>query len=147
MSRWQFGALGRDLRQPRFPRGPLSSRRIDKPGVFPLTSLRYGAAFAKLIEEISSSQLATIVGEKFGVNLVDLPLMVTVRGQAQTKDGRIHTDTKDKIVTCLLYLIDKWDQTGGRLRLLRNPHDMEDYVAEIPPNGGVLAAFKVAKNS
>jgi SM-20-related protein len=120
---------------------------IDKPGLFPLTSLRYGPAFARLIAEIGSRPLAAMMGEKFAVNLLDLPLLVTVRGQAQAKDGRIHTDTKDKVVTCLLYLNDKWDDSGGRLRLLRTPHDLEDYVAEIPPHGGVLTAFKVAKNS
>jgi SM-20-related protein len=120
---------------------------IEKPGVFPLSSLNYGPAFSKLIEDIRSPELAQRVGEKFGVDLRGLPLMITVRGQAQAKDGRIHTDTKDKVVTCLLYLNEKWDNSGGRLRLLRNGTDLEDYAAEIPPSGGAFAAFKVADNS
>lgn len=121
--------------------------KIDKPGIFPLASLQYGPAFARLIEEIKSSQLAEVVGKRFGVDLAGLPLMITVRGQAQAKDGRIHTDTADKVVTCLLYLNDKWDDGGGRLRLLRRGDDLEDYAAEISPHGGAFAAFKVAKNS
>jgi len=121
--------------------------QIDKPGIFSLTSLTYGPAFTKLIDDIRSPRLAKAMGEKFGVKLEGLPLMITVRGHAQAKDGRIHTDTADKVVTGLLYLNDKWDESGGRLRLLRSGDDIEDYAAEIPPNGGAFAAFKVAKNS
>ena len=121
--------------------------KIDKPGIFPLTALEYGPAFAKLIDDIRSPELAEAVGQKFGVNLQGLPLMITVRGQAQAKDGRIHTDTKDKVVTCLLYLNDTWDDGGGRLRMLRSPDNLEDYAAEIPPNGGTFASFKVGPAS
>lgn len=120
---------------------------IEKPGVYPLSALQYGPAFKRLIGDIESEDLARIVGEKLGVNLVDLPLMITVRGHAQSKDGRAHTDTKDKVATCLLYLNNKWDDGGGRLRMLRGPEDLDDYAAEIPPNGGTLAAFKVGENS
>ena len=74
-------------------------------------------------------------------------MMITVRGQAQSKDGRIHTDTKDKVATCLLYLNNAWDDGGGRLRLLRNGEDLDDYITEIPPNGGAFVAFKVSHNS
>jgi SM-20-related protein len=122
--------------------------KIEKPGIFPLESLEYGPAFGKLIGEIRSPALAATVGKKFGVDLTKLPLMITVRGQAQAKDGRIHTDTKDKVVTCLLYLNDDdWDNNGGRLRMLKSPTDLESYAAEIPPNGGTFAAFKVGERS
>ena len=120
---------------------------ISRPGIFPLSSLEYGSAFGKLIDSIRLPKLAEILSRKFDVDLADLPLMITVRGQAQAKDGRIHTDTADKVVTCLLYLNDRWDESGGRLRLLRRGDDIEDYAAEIPPSGGAFAAFKVAKNS
>lgn len=121
--------------------------KIDKPGIFPLSALDYGPAFASLISDVRSPELATLIGKKFGVDLDGLPLMVTVRGQAQAKDGRIHTDTQDKVVTCLLYLNDEWEESGGRLRLLRSGSDIEDYVAEIPPTGGTFAAFKVSRSS
>jgi SM-20-related protein len=121
--------------------------KIEKPGIFPLSALDYGPAFAALVEDIRSSEMAETLGKKFGVNLKGLPVMITVRGYAQAKDGRIHTDTKDKVVTCLLYLNDRWDEGGGRLRLLRNGDNLEDYAAEIAPNGGAFAAFKVANNS
>ncbi|MFZ1110500.1 MAG: 2OG-Fe(II) oxygenase [Rhodomicrobium sp.] len=120
---------------------------IEKPGVFPLDALHYGPGFASLLEAIQSPALAKAVGDKLGLDLVGLPVMITVRGQAQSKDGRIHTDTKDKVATCLLYLNGVWDEGGGRLRLLRNGHDLDDYIAEVPPNGGAFVAFKVSHNS
>jgi hypothetical protein len=120
---------------------------IEKPGVFPLDALQYGPGFASLLEAIQSPELAKAVGDKLGLDLEGLPVMITVRGQAQSKDGRIHTDTKDKVATCLLYLNGVWDEGGGRLRLLRNGHDLDDYIAEVPPNGGAFVAFKVSHNS
>ncbi len=121
---------------------------ISKPGVFPLSDLQYGAAFAKLIEEVRSEKLAKIVGDKLGMNLVGKPLLVTARGQCQMKDGRIHNDSRDKIATCLLYLNDEeWDAKGGRLRLLRDDHNIENYITEVPPNGGNMIAFRRTENS
>lgn len=120
---------------------------ISKPGVFPLSSLEFGTAFADLISEVRSPEFSEAVGDKLGLDLAGLPLMITVRGQAQAKDGRIHTDTEDKVATCLIYLNDRWDESGGRLRLLKSGSDLDDYAAELPPNGGAFAAFKVGKAS
>ena len=120
---------------------------IGKPGIFPLEELKYGPAFEAVIKEMRSPEFAAVVGKQLDIDLTGLPTMVTVRGHAQAKDGRIHTDTKDKVATCLLYLNGAWDEGGGRLRVLRSGHDLEDYIAEVPPNGGTFVAFKVADNS
>ncbi len=120
---------------------------IRKPGIFPLSEISYGPAFARLVEDIRSQELEDIMAEKYGVDLSDKPIMITVRGQAQKKDGRIHTDTQTKFVTCLLYLNDLWDKSGGRLRMLRTPDDLDDFLVEIPPNGGTLASFLRSENS
>jgi hypothetical protein len=120
---------------------------IRKPGIFPLSELSYGPAFAALIDDICSSELQDIMSKKFALDLSDRPLMITVRGQARLKDGRIHTDTESKVVTCLLYLNDIWDESGGQLRMLRGPDDLDDFLVEIPPNGGTLAAFLRSENS
>lgn len=146
-SPFQFFTVGNVLSEGSLETVRANFPKITRPGVFPLSSLEYGSDFARLIDEIRLPKLAEIVGRKFDVDLRDLPLMITVRGQAQAKDGRIHTDTADKVVTCLLYLNDKWDEGGGRLRLLRRGDDIEDYIAEVPPNGGAFAAFKVSNNS
>jgi SM-20-related protein len=73
--------------------------------------------------------------------------MYTVRGYTRLRDGEIHTDSTTKLITVLLYMNDKWDKDGGRLRLLRNGTDLNDYIAEVPPYGGTLLAFKRADNS
>ena len=40
-----------------------------------------------------------------------------------------------------------WQEDAGRLRLLRGPENLEDYVAEVPPCGGTLLVFKRSDNS
>jgi len=121
---------------------------IEHPGVFPLSELNYGDAFAELIGEIEGERLEAVLEEKFGVTLSDKPLMITVRGRCHRRDGRIHTDSKDKFLTCLLYLNDSsWDNEGGRLRLLRNGADLESVISEIPPLGGNFVAFQRTDNS
>lgn len=135
LSRPSLEAIGRD-----FP-------AIAGPGVFPLEELDYGQAFRDLINDIRSTDLEAILEQKLGINLADKPLMVTVRGHCQKKDGRIHTDSTDKIVTCLLYLNSDWQQQGGRLRLLRSGADIDDIIAEVPPDGGTFIAFRRTDNS
>ncbi|HMA51159.1 MAG TPA: 2OG-Fe(II) oxygenase [Magnetospirillaceae bacterium] len=118
------------------------------PGLFPPTDLSYGPSFAKLIEEIAQPRLRLLMEEKFDLDLSDKPLMITVRGFCQKKDGRIHVDSTDKLVTCLLYLNKPyWGEQGGRLRLLRGPYSLDDAIAEIPPNGGTLVAFRRSDQS
>ena len=121
---------------------------ITKPGVFYISDLKYGEAFRKLIDEIKSPRLAKIVGEKLDINLTGKPLMISVRGQCQFRDGRIHNDSKDKIATCLLYLNEaNWNAAGGRLRLLRDKENINNMIAEVSPEGGNLLAFKRTENS
>lgn len=47
----------------------------------------------------------------------------------------------------LIYLNDPWEAQGGRLRLLRSPADIEDYVVEVPPEGGLAVAFRRSERS
>lgn len=120
---------------------------IREPGIFPLSELSYGSAFARLIDDITSPEFEDVISEQYGIELSDKPMMITVRGQAQEKDGRIHTDSKLKLVTCLLYLNDLWDESGGRLRLLRRSDNIDDFIAEVPPSGGTLVSFLRSENS
>lgn len=120
---------------------------INNPGIFPLSELDCHGHFLDLINDIRSSELESLMEEKYGVDLSDKPLMITIRGRAQKKDGRIHNDAETKFVTCLLYLNEAWDEGGGRLRLLHNNRDIGDYFAEIPPNGGTLVSFLRSDNS
>jgi len=47
----------------------------------------------------------------------------------------------------LLYMNQRWDSDGGRLRILRNGTDLNDFVAEVPPHGGTLLVFRRSENS
>jgi SM-20-related protein len=120
---------------------------ITSPGLFPLSELHYGPAFARLIEDIRCREFEKVMEAKYRVALSNKPLMITVRGQSQQKDGRIHPDSKTKFMAGLLYLNDIWDESGGRLRMLRSKSDLNDHVAEIPPDGGTLASFMRSDNS
>ena len=121
--------------------------KLEKAGNFPLDELDYGPGFAAFIEKIKGPEFRMAVQRKFNINLEGLETRLTVRGFADPSDGGIHTDIRSKVVTGLIYLNDAWESPGGRLRLLRNAHDIEDFVAEVPPVGGMLLMFKRADNS
>lgn len=113
---------------------------VSAPGSFPLFTVSYGPAFKGFIDALESPALARALGAKLGVDLAGKPTMITVRGRARATDGKIHTDSKTKIVTVLVYMNRDWSNPGGRLRLLRSPR-LDDYAAEVPPQWGVMLAF------
>ncbi|HLY56071.1 MAG TPA: 2OG-Fe(II) oxygenase [Stellaceae bacterium] len=120
---------------------------IDRPGSFPASELRCGPAFEALLAELEGPALREAMARKFDIDLAGRPTMITVRGRAQAKDGRIHTDSKTKVITVLLYMNGAWEAPGGRLRLLRNGESLDDMVAEVPPDEGTLVAFLVTPHS
>jgi SM-20-related protein len=121
--------------------------RVEMPGSFPLSEVSYGPAFAALIEELNGDAVRDAFEMKFGIDLTDRPTMFTVRGRAAEKDGQIHTDSTTKIITILLYMNPNWEESGGRLRLLRSGTDLDDVVAEVPPEEGTLICFRRSNNS
>lgn len=132
---WEAGGLRRD-----FP-------AIPYPGLLPVDATRFGPGFGALIEEVRGPEVARAFGEKFDIELSGRPMMVTVRGRCDVRDGRIHTDSKTKCITVLLYFNDTWAEQGGRLRLLRGPDDLNDMIAEVPPDFGTLIAFRRSDRS
>ena len=119
---------------------------INQGGSFNLDDTQSGEQFQRLIEHLDTEEFRQVIGEKFDVNLAGLPMMITLRGFSRKKDGRIHTDSKTKLVTILIYLNEDWSAETGRLRILRNGTDMNDYVEEVVPGPGTLLAFKVTDN-
>ena len=120
---------------------------IRKAGLFPLPALRYSGDFARVIDELDSAELERILAVKLGVKLNGLPKLFTVRGRCALKDGKIHTDSLDKVLTVLLYLNSQWEADGGRLRVLRSATDLSNYAAEIPPAAGTLFVFRRSERS
>jgi hypothetical protein len=100
-----------------------------------------------VIEELDGPAFEAAIEEKFHVELDGRPKMYSLRGYTRAKDGQIHTDSKDKIITVLLYLNENWQQPGGRLRILRNGHDVDNYAAEVAPDNGTLLIFKRSDSS
>lgn len=119
---------------------------IREPGSLPVTELRAGPAFRALLDALDDSDFENAMSEKFGIDLSVFPTMFTVRGRCRAGDGKIHTDSKTKIITVLLYLNSEWEAPGGRLRILRGtadePPGLEDVADEVPPNAGTLLAFR-----
>lgn len=111
-------------------------------GLLPVEATHPGPRFRQLIEELQSVPVARAFSEKFGVDLVGRSQMITVRGRCALKDGRIHTDSVAKLITVLIYFNDPWEAKGGRLRLLRSPTDLQDMIAEVPPEAGTMIAFR-----
>jgi hypothetical protein len=120
---------------------------IEKPGSFALDDLDVKGGVAALIEEMKGEPFLRAIEAKFGVALDGKPTTFTLRGMCGDKDGYIHTDSKSKIITVLVYLNDAWAPDGGRLRLLRNGRDLEDYAAEASPDFGSLVAFRRSDRS
>lgn len=121
--------------------------QVPQPGSFPLEEVHYGPAFQKLVEELRGPEMRAAFEEKFGLDLSGRPTMITVRGRCWEKDGNIHTDALSKIITVLIYMNPAWESSGGRLRLLRSPTNIEDVIVEVPPTEGTLVAFRRSDNS
>ncbi len=120
---------------------------VPGPGSHPLPELDVSGHFERLIGELNGPEFRSAIEEKFGVDLGSRPTMFTVRGECRVSDGKIHTDSATKIITVLLYMNEKWDVDGGRLRILRNGVDLSDYADEVPPHGGTLLAFRRSEKS
>jgi hypothetical protein len=121
--------------------------KVEQPGSFPLSEVSSGPAFAALIDELNSDSVRTAFEDKFGLDLTGRPTMFTVRGRCWEKDGNIHTDSETKIITVLIYMNPTWEESGGRLRLLRSATDLDDVIIEVPPEEGTLICFRRSDNS
>ena len=118
---------------------PLGAR-----GSFPIESVRLGPNAAQLMDEMKGERMRQIIAGKFGLDLDGAPVMLTLRGRTDARDGKIHCDSIAKRVTILLYLnpaSEAWARQDGCLRLLRGPDDLEDYAVEVPPVDGTLLVF------
>jgi SM-20-related protein len=116
--------------------------RIEKGGSFPLSALKFGKSFSKLIDAMDGAEFRQAVGEKFAICLEGRPTIFTVRGRCRLSDGRIHTDTESKLITVLLYMNQPWRNQGGQLRLLNSAENIDDVAAEVSPAFGTLLVFK-----
>jgi SM-20-related protein len=115
---------------------------IAHPGSFALDTLSYGPAFAGFMADLQGAAMTQLTAEKFAMDLSNSPTMVTVRGQSKAADGKIHRDSRSKLITALIYMNDEWESDKGRLRLVRDQDSLDDVIAEVPPERGTLLIFR-----
>ena len=118
---------------------------IESGGSFPSDNLEEGN-IKKLVQELEGDKFKAILEDKLEINLKDAEVVTTLRGFSRIKDGKVHTDSRSKIVTVLLYLNINWDNTIGNLRLLKENNNLDNYIQEISSEYGNLVAFKVTDN-
>jgi len=137
--------LPRFVRPERLPEVVAALPAMRARGSFPIEALRLGPAARAMVAGLEGPEFRAAIAEKFGLELDGAPVMTTLRGNSGEKDGQIHTDSTAKRVTILLYLNpgngEAWARQEGCLRLLRGPHDLEDYAVEVPPTDGALLVF------
>jgi hypothetical protein len=119
---------------------------VPGPGSHSPASLKLGGSFASLLVEIESDAFRRAIERKFAIDLAGRPTVTTIRGELRASDGRVHTDSRSKLITILIYLNRNWSAPGGRLRLLRS-QNLDDYAIEIVPEAGTLLAFRRSEHS
>jgi SM-20-related protein len=120
---------------------------VPGPGSHPPAALALKGAFAGMMDELAGPRFRQAIERKFAIDLSGRGYMCTVRGALRESDGSVHTDSKSKLITALLYLNEDWTAAGGRLRLLRSFDSLDDPVVEIPPLGGTLLVFRRSETS
>lgn len=120
--------------------------KIEQGGSFNIEDVEIKPNFDRFLKSLDTPEFRQILTDKFDVNVMEHPMMITLRGYSRQKDGRIHSDSKSKLLTVLIYLNESWDAPNGRLRILNDDKDINNYVIEINAGPGSLVAFKVTDN-
>ena len=124
--------------------------KYESAGFFPYQAEECGPALVDAIEALTSPAFARALGERLGVpDLDSYPPLVTICRHLNLRHGTIHTDSRSKVATALLYLTPEWPHgSAGALRFLKRIDSIDELVApEVPPVYGTLVAFKRADNS
>jgi len=124
--------------------------RYESAGFFPYDASDCGPTVNDLVENMVSPQFARVIGERLGIdNLGQYPTLVTLCRLLNKRHGTIHTDSKSKVATALVYLNGQWpDTSDGCLRFLASIDNIDDVVApELKPLYGEFAVFRRTENS
>jgi len=143
VARDQLPLAAADVLERDFPRYPSA-------GFFPYQSEDCGPSIVACVEALTAPAFAHALGERLGIpNLQELPTLVTICRLLNKRHGTIHTDSRSKVATALLYFEPTWTNgSAGSLRFLSRIDSIDAMVApEIPPVYGTIAAFRRADNS
>ena len=124
--------------------------RYASAGFFPYDPSDCGPAVNALINDLTAPAFASAVGQRLGIdNLAQYPTLVTLCRLLNKRHGTIHTDSKSKVATALIYLNAQWpDSSNGCLRFLHSIDSIDSLVMpELTPLYGEFAVFKRCENS
>lgn len=119
-------------------------------GFFPYDPSDCGPSINELVEGLTAPEFADAIGKRLGIaNLGQYPTLVTLCRSLNKRHGTIHTDSRSKVATALLYLNPMWpDSSDGCLRFLGKIDDIDALLApELKPLYGEFAVFKRCDNS
>ncbi len=119
-------------------------------GFFPYEDRECGESIRALVRSLTAPAFANAVGARLGIdNLAQYPTLVTICRHLNKRHGTIHTDSRSKVATALLYLNPSWpDSSDGCLRFLAKIDDIDAAIApEVKPLYGELVVFRRADNS
>jgi hypothetical protein len=119
-------------------------------GFFPYDPADCGPSVNKLVQQLTTPEFASAIGRYLGIeNLGQYPTLITLCRALNKRHGTIHTDSRSKVATALLYLNTQWpDTSDGCLRFLNRVDSIDDLVApELKPLYGEFAVFKRCDNS
>lgn len=119
-------------------------------GFFPYDQKECGPSIQALVDAVTSAAFANAVGARLGIDrLGGYPTLVTICRHLNKRHGTIHTDSKSKVATALIYLNPSWpDTSDGCLRFLGKIDDIDATLApEVKPLYGEFVIFKRADNS
>ncbi len=124
--------------------------RYTSAGFFPYDPGDCGPTVNTLIENMTAPAFASAIGARLGIeNLAQYPTLVTLCRLLNKRHGTIHTDSRSKVATALIYLNGQWpDSSDGCLRFLHKIDDIDSLVTpELTPLYGEFAVFKRCENS
>lgn len=124
--------------------------RYSGAGFFPYEEADCGPSVVRLVDQLTGRAFADAIGQHLGIpGLGNFPTLVTICRSLNKRHGTIHTDSRSKIVTALLYLNMDWPAISeGCLRFLEKVDDIDSLVVdEVRPIYGTIVAFRRADNS
>ena len=117
--------------------------KLEQGGSYNIEDVAIKPNFDRFLKSLDCKEFRQILTDKFDVDVMEHPMMITLRGYSRQKDGRIHSDSKTKLLTILIYLNESWDAPTGRLRILNDEKNIDNYAEEVNAGPGTLVAFKV----
>jgi hypothetical protein len=119
-------------------------------GFFPWDPDDCGPSINTLIEQLTTPEVASAIGRRLEIDdLGQYPTLVTLCRHLNKRHGTIHTDSRSKVATALLYLNADWpDTSAGCLRFLERIDDIDATLEpELKPLYGEFAVFRRSDHS